>query len=141
VDTSIIQTFARYTVVLVLAASHRANKTMPKANEDWGFTQNLLFLMNHVDELTGVPDPKRVSVLERLGGLGVDHGPANSTFSLLVTASTLADPLSCMISALGAAPGPLHFGSPEIALKTLAKIGTKENVPALIQTIPRPGGA
>jgi citrate synthase len=135
VDTAIMQMFARCAVVLGLAASHRANKTMPKANEDWGFTQNLLFLTNHVGELTGVPDPKHVLILERLGVLGVDHGPANSMLLLLATASTLEDPLSCMISALTAAYDPLHFGSPEIALKSLAKLGTKENVPALIQSV------
>ncbi|KAK7178804.1 citrate synthase [Paraphaeosphaeria sporulosa] len=135
VDESIIQTMARYAVLVGLAASHRANKPIRKANESWGFMQNLLFMMNHVEEATGAPNPEHVSILERFGALAVDHGPANSTLSLLVTASTLADPLSCMISALGAAYGPLHFGAPEIAHKTLARIGTKDNVPALIQNV------
>jgi citrate synthase len=137
VDSAIVQALARFAVVAGLAASHRLNKPFKSADPNGTYLSNLLLMMGHVDPETGIPDPKKLSCLQRFGALGADHELTNSTFALLVTSSSLADPLSCVISALASAYGPLHFGAPEAAYKVISEIGKPENVPTLIESVKR----
>lgn len=51
--------------------------------------------------------------LERLWIVYADHEMTNSTAAFLHSASSLTDPLSCMISGVVAAYGPLHGGKCE----------------------------
>lgn len=67
--------------------------------------------------------------------LNADHGMALSVFSALVTASSLTDPISCLISAVAAAHGPLHFGATESAQRALREIGTPMKVPAFLEEV------
>jgi citrate synthase len=60
---------------------------------------------------------------------------ALSVFSALVTASSLTDPISCLISAVAAAHGPLHFGATESAQRALNEIGSPESVPDFINEV------
>ena len=56
-----------------------------------------------------------------------------STFSGLVTASTLADPYTVISSSIGTLKGPLHGGANEAVIHMLNEIGTTERVPAYIE--------
>ena len=67
--------------------------------------------------------------------LNADHGMALTVFSGLVTASSLTDPISCLISAIAAAHGPLHFGATESAQLALREIRSPTNVPAFIEEV------
>jgi len=135
VDKSIIRTLAAYSVVVGLAASHRAGRKFVAPDPDASHMENFHVMMGYVDKDTGKPNRKRQTCLERFGALGADHEMTTSTFSLLVTSSTLADPVSCVISALATAYGPLHFGAPEASYKAMAEIGSIENVPKLIESV------
>lgn len=58
-----------------------------------------------------------------------------SVFSALVTASSRTDPISCLISAISAAYGPLHFGATLSAQRALQEIGTPDNVPSFLEEV------
>jgi len=56
-----------------------------------------------------------------------EHTINASTFSAIVTASTLANPCACISAAIGTLSGPLHGGANERVLKMLDEIGSPEN--------------
>jgi citrate synthase len=60
---------------------------------------------------------------------------ALSVFSALATASALTDPISCLISAITAAHGPLHFGATESAQRALKEIGSPGNVSTFLDEV------
>ena len=137
VDKAIIRVVAAWAVVIGLSASHRRGIQFIPASPDLEFYENLFTMMGHTDPATGEPDPKKVRCFRHFGALSIDHGMANSTFAMLVTSSSLGDPISAVISAVTAAYGPLHFGAPESAYKIIAKLGKRENVPLLIEQVKR----
>jgi citrate synthase len=59
--------------------------------------------------------------------LYAEHEFNASTFAARVTASTLPDMYSAIVSAIGTLEGPLHGGANEEAMKVLEDIGTPEN--------------
>ena len=69
--------------------------------------------------------------------LYADHGMANATAAFLHTASTRADPMSCLIAALSAGYGPLHGGAIDMVYHMLSGVGSVDNVPALIEEVKR----
>ncbi|KAL9122902.1 MAG: hypothetical protein Q9187_000553 [Circinaria calcarea] len=135
VDSAIIRTLGLYSVVIGLVASHRAGKPFRSADPRGGFLENLLLMMGLVDPHTGRPDPKHVAAVQHTWVLSAEHGSTNSTSAMLLTASTLADPISCLIGALASGYGPLHFGATEVAYKVMAQVGHPDNVPQLIDRV------
>ncbi len=91
--------------------------------DDLSHSQNFLYM------LTGkVPDEIAVQVLDTCLVLHAEHTMNASTFSGLVTASTLADPYVVVSSAIGTLKGPLHGGANQQVLEMLREITTVENV-------------
>ena len=134
-DEGVINTVAGYAVAVGLAASHRKGiKFIPAAAQNT-YYENLFVMMGMVNSSTGRPDFLHLSCFRRFAVLNADHGMTLSTFVLLATASSLADPMSCLISSIAAACGPLHFGAPEAACRTLEQIGSPENVPSFIEEV------
>ena len=137
VNKAIVRTLAAYSVVTGLACSHKAGTKFIPPSPEGTFYENLLTMLGHIDISTGRPNALHLSCLRRAGVITVDHELTNSTFAMLVTSSSLTDPLSSLISGLTAAYGPLHMGASESAYKTMQKIGSPENVPALIESVKR----
>lgn len=137
VDLAIVKTVAAYGVCIGLATSHRKGIKFNPASSDKTYYENIFTMMGHVDPATGQPDPLILSCFKRFAVLNADHGMTQSTFVLLATASSLPDPISCLISALAAAYGPLHFGAPESAYRVIQKVGKPEHVPAFINEVKR----
>ena len=136
-DKALIKTLACFQVCAGLAASHRAGTPFTPVDGDRSFLYNLLSMMGKVDKATGKPDPAYLCNIQRVWALGADLGHTNSTSALLLGASSLSDPLSCLISALSSGYGILHFGAAEASYKALAAVGKKENVPYLIAKVKR----
>ncbi len=79
---------------------------------------------NFLYMLTGEePDPAAASVLDKCLILHADHGLNASTFSARITASTLSDLHSAIVSAIGTLKGPLHGGANEQVMRMLLEIG------------------
>ncbi|CAG8250357.1 unnamed protein product [Penicillium nalgiovense] len=134
-DQIILQTVAAYAVVLGAVRSHRVGIPWRFPSLHQTYYENLFTMAGLVDSETNRPDPTRISCFRRFGNLNAEHGMALSVFSALVTASSLTDPVSCLISAVAAAYGPLHFGATESAQRALYDIGEINNVPAFIEEI------
>ncbi|EUC40740.1 hypothetical protein COCMIDRAFT_107988 [Bipolaris oryzae ATCC 44560] len=134
-DKAVIKTIAAYAVVVGMAACHRKGIEFTAPSLDYNFIENLFHMSGMVDDLTGRPDAIKVSCFRRFAALNMDHGMALAVFSTMVTASSLTDPISCLIASLAAAYGPLHFGATEAAHLNLRSIGDKSKVPEFISEV------
>ena len=87
------------------------------------YAKNFLYMV------TGkVPHPAIAKVLDTCLILHAEHTMNASTFSGMVTASTLVDPFSVVSSAIGTLKGPLHGGAAQEVAEMLEEIGQLENV-------------
>ncbi|KAJ5781322.1 hypothetical protein N7457_006482 [Penicillium paradoxum] len=134
-DRIILQTVATYAVVFGTVRSHRLGIPFRAPSPNQTYYENLFTMAGVVDPKTTRPDPILISCFRRFGILNAEHGMALTVFSALVTASSLTDPVSCLISAVAAAHGPLHFGATESAQRALREIGEPKNVPAFIEEV------
>ncbi|KAJ5217964.1 uncharacterized protein N7498_000063 [Penicillium cinerascens] len=131
-DLRILQTVASYAVVFAVVRCHRLGIDWQPPATGRTYYENL-FIMSGLDSsTTALPAPVRLSCFRRFSMLNADHGMALAVFSALVTASSLTDPISCLITSVAAAHGPLHFGATESAQRALHEIGDPKNVPAFL---------
>lgn len=113
----------------------RRNRPPIEPDPDLGHGANFLYM------LTGEkPDPADARALETYLVLLADHGMNASTFSARVTASTLGDVFSSIVTALGTLKGPLHGGANEAAMKQFIEIGSVANVDAWFERKMAQGG-
>jgi citrate synthase len=89
---------------------------MPSAT--LGHAANFLYMLTGKE-----PDPKAAKILDTCLILHADHGLNASTFSARITASTLSDLHSAIVSAIGTLKGPLHGGANEQVMRMLLEIG------------------
>jgi citrate synthase len=95
---------------------------------DGSHAENFLRMMSGAE-----PDPLFVRAMDLALILHADHELNASTFAARVTAATLADMYSAMVSAIGALAGPLHGGANEQVMKMLQKIGEPSRVDAYVR--------
>jgi citrate synthase len=91
--------------------------------DDLGYAANFLYMLTEKE-----PDPLSARVLDVCLILHAEHTINASTFSAMVTASTLTDPYAVIASAVGTLAGPLHGGANEDVMSMLAEIGTIDQV-------------
>ncbi len=109
----------------IVAAWHRIRQGLWPINprDDLDHAANFLYM------LTGnVPSEKVARALDIALILHADHGLNASTFAARVTASTLSNLHSSIVSAIGTLKGPLHGGANEQVMRTLLQIGDVSNV-------------
>ncbi|MBW4697903.1 MAG: citrate synthase [Aphanocapsa lilacina HA4352-LM1] len=110
------------TMVATFHQMRLGNDPIPP-RDDLGHAANFLYM------LTGnEPDPRAARIFDVCLMLHAEHTVNASTFSALVTASTLADPYTVITSAAGTLSGPLHGGANEEVIRMLKAIGTIERV-------------
>jgi citrate synthase len=104
----------------VVAAWDRIRKgmwpIMPR--EDLSHSANFLYMLNGE-----VPSETAARMLDIALILHADHGLNASTFAARVTASTLSNLHSAVVSAIGTLKGSLHGGANEEVMRTLLEIG------------------
>ena len=111
-----------------------AFKLMRKGNDsiqprdDLGYAANFLYMLNERE-----PDPLAAQIFDVCLTLHAEHTINASTFSAMVTASTLTDPYAVIASAVGTLAGPLHGGANEEVITMLEEIGSVENVRAYLE--------
>ena len=94
---------------------------------DLGYAENFLYM------LTGrEPDPLLARILDVCLILHAEHTINASTFSVLVTGSTLASPYNVIAGAIGTLSGPLHGGANQKVVEMLREIGTPDRAEAYI---------
>jgi citrate synthase len=91
--------------------------------------QDLSLAGNFLYTLKGEePDEIATRTMDVAFVLHADHELNASTFAARVTAATLSDMYSAIVSAIGTLKGPLHGGANEGVIKNLLEIGSVENV-------------
>lgn len=109
----------------MVAAFHlmRNGNDAIQPNDDLDYATNFLYMLTERK-----PDPFSAKIFDVCLTLHAEHTMNASTFSAMVTASTLTDPYGVMASAVGTLAGPLHGGANEDVLDMLQEIGAIENV-------------
>ena len=91
--------------------------------------KNLSFAANFLYMMKGkIPSKKEEKTIDTALILHAEHGMNASTFSAIVTVSTLSDMHSAMVSAISTLKGPLHGGANKKAIQALHKLGDKIHV-------------
>ena len=92
-------------------------------NDELDYAANFLYMLTEKE-----PDPLAAQIFDVCLTLHAEHTMNASTFSAMVTSSTLTDPYAVIASAVGTLAGPLHGGANEEVLLMLNQIGSVENV-------------
>ena len=91
---------------------------------DLGHAANFLYMLNGEE-----PDDITAETFDMALVLHADHGLNASTFSAMVTASTLADMHSAVTSAVGTLSGALHGGANQNVMQMLMEVDESDKDP------------
>jgi citrate synthase len=114
------------TIVAAFARLRRGDESI-QPRDDLSYAENFLYMLTEQ-----VPDPSLAKIFDVCLILHAEHTMNASTFSGMVTASTLADPYSVISSAIGTLKGPLHGGANEAVIHMLEKINSLEHIPMYV---------
>jgi len=109
------------TLVAMWTRISRGYDPIPPSN-DMTYAENFMYMC-----FGEKADPEIVKLFDACLILHAEHTINASTFSAMVTASTLANPFSSVASAVGTLSGPLHGGANENVLAMLNEIGSAKN--------------
>ena len=115
------------TIVAAWARLRHGDDPIPP-RDDLGFSENFLYMLTESATL-----PLWAQIFDDCLILHAEHTMNASTFTGLVTASTLADPYTVVASSIGALKGPLHGGANEEVVMMLKEIGTTENAQTYVE--------
>ncbi|NEQ32190.1 MAG: citrate synthase [Leptolyngbya sp. SIO4C5] len=96
--------------------------------DDLDYAANFLYMLSERE-----PDPLAARIFDICLTLHAEHTINASTFSAMVTASTLTDPYAVVASAVGTLAGPLHGGANEEVIAMLEEIGSIDKVRPYIE--------
>ncbi len=125
---SAVRLISKLPTIIAAYARLRRGDDIIQPRDDMGYSENFLYTLTE-----RVPDKVMVEILDTCLILHAEHTMNPSTFSGLVTASTLADPYTVVSSAIGTLKGPLHGGANEKVLNMLTEIGATGNVRPYIE--------
>jgi citrate synthase len=135
VDQQIVELLANQALISAFAYCHHENRAFRPPRADLSYIENIFHMTGHVEHATGAPNPRYVEHMEKLWLLVADHEMTCSTAAFLHTASALSDPYTALIAAYSAGYGILHGGAIETAYRVIEGVGSKENVPAKIESV------
>ena len=108
----------------IVAAHHRLRQGLePVApNPDLNHAGNFLYML-----FNELPDEETTNLLDVDFILHAEHGANASAFAARVTASTISDLHSAVVTGVGTLKGPAHGGAAEEVMKMSLEIGQPEN--------------
>ena len=115
------------TMVAAFQQMRRGNDPV-RPRDDLDYSANFLYMLNEQE-----PDPLLARIFDTCLTLHAEHTINASTFSAMVTASTLTDPYGVIASAVGTLAGPLHGGANEEVIDMLEQIGSVQNVRPFVE--------
>jgi citrate synthase len=104
-------------------------------DNDLGYAENFMNMLWRMVEPKYRANPVLARALDILFILHADHEQNCSANVMRAVGSSQADPFLCTAAAAAALSGPLHGGANEEVLKMLAEIGSKDRVPAYIDSV------
>ncbi len=114
------------TLVAAHARMRNGDDPIPP-RDDLSHAGNFLYMLSGEE-----PDPLAERIMDVALIVHAEHTMNASTFSALVTASTLADPYTAISAAIGALSGPRHGGANESVLQMLDEIGSVDRAEAYL---------
>ena len=124
-----VEIIARMATIVAMWEHLRNGYEPPEPRSDLSYAENFLYMFTGKD-----PDPLLAKIMDVCLILHAEHTINASTFSVLVTASTLASPYSVIAAAIGTLSGPLHGGANQKVLEMLEEIGSPDTVEDYIDT-------
>lgn len=123
-----IKLIAKMPTIVAMIGRYRQGKPVVRPLAKLSHTANFLYM------LTGrEPDKDSAKLIDLMFILHAEHGSNASTFSTLVTGSTLADVYASVVAGISTLRGPLHGGADEAALKMMKAIGEPDNTEKYIE--------
>ncbi len=121
----------------IVAAHHRLRQGLePVApNPDLSLAGNFLYML-----FNELPDEETTKLLDVDFILHAEHGANASAFGARVTASTISDLHSAVVTGVGTLKGPAHGGAAEEVMKMALEIGQPENAEEYCRNILDNGG-
>lgn len=123
-------TILSHVATLVAIWEHLSNGYRPiAANLEMSYAESFLYMIHGKE-----PDPQMVKLLDTCLILHAEHTINASTFTSMVTASTLANPCSVISAAIGSLSGPLHGGANTKVVHMIEEIGEVSKVESYIDS-------
>ena len=117
-------------IATIVAAHHRIRQgEEPVApRKDLNHAANFLYMLEDKE-----PSQEAIEAMDLDFLLHAEHGANASAFAARVTASTLSDMHSSIVTAIGTLKGPLHGGAAEAVQKMTSEIGDPSRADAYIK--------
>lgn len=128
IQAAVVRLLAKIPTMVAAFQLMRKGNDPVQPRDDLDYSANFLYMLNERE-----PDPLAAHVFDICLTLHAEHTINASTFSAMVTASTLTDPYAVVASAVGTLAGPLHGGANEEVIAMLEEIGSVENVRPYIE--------
>ena len=123
-----VKIIARMGTIVAMWEHLRNGYEPPAPRTDLNYAENFLYMLTGEE-----PDPLLAHIMDVCLILHAEHTINASTFSTLVTASTLASPYSVIAAAIGTLSGPLHGGANQRVLEMLHEIGSPDRAEAYVE--------
>ena len=117
------------TMVAAFHQMRRGNDAV-QPNDNLDYASNFLYMLTERE-----PHPLEAKIFDVCLTLHAEHTINASTFSAMVTASTLTDPYAVVASAVGTLAGPLHGGANEEVLLMLEDIKSVQDVQPYVENL------
>ena len=129
-DDAIIRSIAYVATAMAICYCHVKNIEFHAPQQGLTLVENFLHMIGMED-----PDKKISRTIDHLWILIADHELSCSTAAFLHVASTMTDPMTCVLAAMSAGSGPLHAGALELCYEGLEMLGTVDNVPDYMKAV------
>ncbi|MBE9177283.1 citrate synthase [Oculatella sp. LEGE 06141] len=129
IRAAVVRLLAKIPTMVAAFQLMRKGNDPVQPRDDLDYSANFLYMLNERE-----PDPLAARIFDICLILHAEHTINASTFSAMVTASTLTDPYAVVASAVGTLAGPLHGGANEEVIEMLEEIGSVDNVHAYLDS-------
>jgi citrate synthase len=126
---------AQFPTIVAAHARIREGKEAVAPNPKLSHAANFLYMLKGE-----MPDKDEARAIDVDMILHADHGSNASAFAARVTASTMADLHSAIVSAIATLKGPLHGGAAEAVMTMIREIGEPERVKQYVSAHIASGG-
>lgn len=124
-----VKIISRMSTIVAMWEHLRNGYEPPEPRKELNYAENFLYMFTGKE-----PDPLMAHIMDVCLILHAEHTINASTFSVLVTGSTLASPYSVISAAIGTLSGPLHGGANQKVLEMLQEIGSPDRVEEYVDT-------
>lgn len=127
---AVVRLLAKIPTMVAAFMQMRKGNDPVQPNDELDYSTNFLYMLTE-----RIPDPFAARIFDICLMLHAEHTMNASTFSAMVTASTMTDPYAVIASAVGTLAGPLHGGANEEVIVMLEEIGSIENVRPYVEKL------